>query len=317
MWISRNPKRSAAKRKVGNDTVPKVSSPKSGKKENKSNGIIPSSLNPFLGWTRLSACQIRRSRTKRRRTQNAPSGEPLLSVSGKAIFFIHDPRAIDDDKNNNNDTKSWFQGRFFPSVGLSSNNGSRASPTSVVSDQKQFPITSNSLSSWGLLAVQNTVEDECLHDECGGYRELDVTIIRNKPTTHNWMRSSTSTTDSASSKIRSTIQNIEWTGGDMMRLSTSPYSSSLSADEIGLNFEPNTLMEGDKAMNVATKYFPSLVKRLHIDNLMNENGEESSSSSASDDMIIVGDMTVVAPKSFVRPLNVSLADQEEDGLWND
>lgn len=112
----------------------------------------------------------------------------------------------------------------------------------------------------------------------------------------------------------------------MMRLSTDPYSLSSSAtslrmDENGVKFEPKTLMEGEKAMEIASKYFPSLVKRLQIHKLMNEEGTgttpTSSSSSLCDDaMVVIGDMSIVAPKSFVRPQSVSMAgaggDSDED-----
>lgn len=114
----------------------------------------------------------------------------------------------------------------------------------------------------------------------------------------------------------------------MMRLSTDPYSLSSSAaplpmNENGVKFEPKTLMEGDKALVVASKYFPSMVKRLQIHNLMNDEGVETASSSVSccdDIMVIIGDMSIVAPKSFVRPQSSSLTgtgDSDEDGLWND
>lgn len=345
-WISRNPRKRSASRpntkkdeavpKNNNDTNQSPSTADSSK-DNKNNNGIPASLNPFLGWTQLSACHVRRPRNKRRRIQN--DGEPLLCVEGKAIFFLHDPRAADsnnkseEDGNVGDGNKPWFQGRFFPSFGLSSNNGSRASPTSVVasSDQQQPlstispPLTS---SSWGLLAVQNAIDDECLLDDCGGYRELDLTIIRNKPNTHYRLsRPSSAASASNNNKLRWTVENVEWTGGDMMRLSTDPYSLSSSAaslpmDENGVKFEPKTLMEGDKAMAIASKYFPSMVKRLQIHNLMNDEGEESASSSTfcDDILVIIGDMSIVAPKSFVRPQSIAFAgtgDSDEDGLWND
>ena len=355
-WISRNPRRKrSAPSKTTNDSEAvsnnifnsSPSTAANSKDDNNKNNGIPPSLNPFLGWTQLSACHVRRQRNnsaKRRRTQNTTNnGEPLLCVEGKAIFFIHDPRAADnnskDDEGSNdgeNKSKPWFQGRFFP--GLSSNNdgnnnnGSRASPTSVVSSGQQqlLPTTSSSTalatSSWGLLAIQNAIEDECLLDDCGGYRELDLTIIRNKPNNHYRQRPTSSAAASRTNdnKTRWVIENVEWTGGDMMRLSTDPYSLSSSAaplpmNENGVKFEPKTLMEGDKAMVVASKYFPSMVKRLQIHNLMNDEGVETASSSV-DIMVIIGDMSIVAPKSFVRPQSSSLAgtgDSDEDGLWND
>eukprot|EP00573_Skeletonema_grethae_P007919 CAMPEP_0201700522 /NCGR_PEP_ID=MMETSP0578-20130828/28836_1 /ASSEMBLY_ACC=CAM_ASM_000663 /TAXON_ID=267565 /ORGANISM="Skeletonema grethea, Strain CCMP 1804" /LENGTH=360 /DNA_ID=CAMNT_0048187591 /DNA_START=48 /DNA_END=1130 /DNA_ORIENTATION=- len=352
-WISRNPnrKRSAPKTK-NNEAVPNNINPSpstaDSSDDNKNNNGIPASLNPFLGWTQLSACHVRRPRNKRRRIQNSTNtGEPLLCVEGKAIFFLHDPRAAENNnKDEEGDTggdenKPWFQGRFFPSFGLAPNNGgninncSRASPTSVVvsSDQQQLLPTSSPLltsSSWGLLAVQNAIEDECLLDDCGGYRELDLTIIRNKPNNHYRLSrpsSSAAASNNNNNKLRWVVENVEWTGGDMMRLSTDPYSlsspaASLPKDENGVKFEPKTLMEGKKAMTIASKYFPSLVKRLQIHNLMNEEGEESTSSSSSCDdvMVIVGDMSIVAPKSFVRPQSIAMAgpgDSDEDGLWND
>jgi hypothetical protein len=341
-WISRNPRRSAPK--TNDDaTVPSATAAADNSDENKRSGIPPS-LNPFLGWTKLSACHVRRPRKRRRINQNINNDEPLLKMSGKAIFFLHDPRAADNnskDEDNDGDGKPWFQGRFFPSSGLSSNNNvSRASPTSVVSGQQQLLSTSSSSSSssWGLLAVQNAIEDECLLDDCGGYRELDLTIIRNKPNDHHRLsRPAVSSSSSAaaaaatstnSNKLRWIIENVEWTGGDMMRLSTDPYSLSSSAtslrmDENGVKFEPKTLMEGEKAMEIASKYFPSLVKRLQIHKLMNEEGTgttpTSSSSSLCDDaMVVIGDMSIVAPKSFVRPQSVSMAgaggDSDEDGI---
>lgn len=347
-WIPRNPRRSAAPKTnddnddavlpidYNNNNNSSQNNSDDGSKSN--NEIPPPSLNPFLGWTKLSACQVRRPRRKRRRIQNANNNddEPLLRVSGKAIFFLHDPRAADnnnkdeeeEEDNDGDDTnKPWFQGRFFPSFGLSSNNdsndGSRVSPTSVVSGQQQLLSTSSSSSSsWGLLAVQNAIEDECLLDDCGGYRELDLTIIRNKPTNPYRLSrpssSSSSTNTKNNTKIRWVIENVEWTGGDMMRLSTDPYSlsssaaSSLSMDENGVKFEPETLMEGDKAMGVASKYFPSLVKRLQIHKLTNEEGTEEEEA-----MVIVGDMSIVAPKSFLFPGFHFGTASDDDGLWND
>mmetsp|Transcript_10427 Transcript_10427/g.15795 ORF Transcript_10427/g.15795 Transcript_10427/m.15795 type:complete len:379 (-) Transcript_10427:209-1345(-) len=370
-WISRNPRRKRSAPKTKKEAVPAVpntttnvnpspsTADSSDGNKNNSNGI-PSSLNPFLGWTKLSACHVRRPRNNKRRrrfqnTNNNNNGdEPLLCVEGKAIFFLHDPRAAESnnkneegDNNDGDENKPWFQGRFFPSFGLSSNNnggnnntnGSRASPTSVVvsSDQQQLLSTTSpqslTSSSWGLLAVQNSIQDECLLDDCGGYRELDLTIIRNKPNNQYRLSSSSSTTASNTNnnKLRWVIENVEWTGGDMMRLSTDPYSlsslaaASLPMDENGVKFEPKTLMEGDKAMAIASKYFPSMVKRLQIHKLMNEEeeeGEESTFSSVSCDdiMVIIGDMSIVAPKSFVRPQSGAVAgtgDSDEDGLWND
>ena len=75
-------------------------------------------------------------------------------------------------------------------------------------------------------------------------------------------------------------------------------------------------MEGDRAMEVAKKYFPAMVKRLHIDSVTNE------SDKMSDAMLIIGDLTFVAPVSFVKMRNAGASrgggySSEDDGLWND
>ena len=89
-------------------------------------------------------------------------------------------------------------------------------------------------------------------------------------------------------------------------------------------------MEGKKALEVADKYFPSMVKRLRIHNVTNNDfdGEEEIVGAGGEDnaaMVLIGDMEVVAPMSFVRMgNNVRFAsrnddddDSDEDGLWND
>ena len=215
----------------------------------------------------------------------------------------------------------YFFGQMISSTNNNQNNNhnNRVSPTSVVSGQHLLPSSSSSMNSWGLLAVQNAVEDECLLDDCGGYRELDLTIIRNKPpSSRNIVGRNT---NSNSNKLRWVISDIDWTGGNMMRLTTDPYSglATLPMDENGMAFDPKTLLEGDKAIQFASKYFPSLVKRLQIQNLMNEEGTGASSSTTDDAMVIIGDMTIVASQSFVHPQHVTIAgaDADEDGLWND
>lgn len=329
-WISRNPKRKTAlpKKETTNDDADAAD-------DNYLSNKIPSSLAPFLGWTKMTSCCVR-PRKRRRVQNNANNNEPLVRVSGRAIFFLHDPNSAnnkdnDEEQDNDGDTddsnKPWFQGRFFPSFGMSNNNNqnndhnNRVSPTSVVvSGQHMLPSSSSPMNSWGLLAVQNAVEDECLLDDCGGYRELDLTIIRNKPTSSRNIVGRN--TNSNSNKLRWVISDIDWTGGNMMRLTTDPYSglATLPMDENGMAFDPKTLLEGDKAIQFASKYFPSLVKRLQIQNLMNEEGTGASSSTSCDDaMVIIGDMTIVASQSFVHPQHVTMAgvDTDEDGLWND
>ena len=184
--------------------------------------------------------------------------------------------------------------------------------------------------SWGLLATQNVVIDECLTCSEGGYRELDLTFIRTKKHQHQqstMMRmSSSSNNKKKDKKVRWVSQDVIWTGGNMMNLTTDPYSSSsttISNTEPGVKFETQKLMEGTKAMDIASKYFPSMVKRLEIHDVTNESYEK-----ASDAMVLIGDMEVVVPVSFAKLGNnnskVGFArrlggddSSDDDGLWND
>ena len=80
----------------------------------------------------------------------------------------------DDDDEEKEKRTMWFQGRFFP--GTSSNHG--RSPTSVAGAGGRSGVGvgvgvggGGVASSWGMLAVQNEVVDECLACAEGGYRE--------------------------------------------------------------------------------------------------------------------------------------------------
>jgi len=252
-------------------------------------------------------------------------------------FFIHDPRPGESD--DKDESKIWFQGRFFPSIGGSTNaNNARGakksiSPTSVLSSSTHDAAATPNFrmdNSWGLLATQNVVVDECLTCSEGGYRELDITFIQQKQqsSSSSYARSNNGSSNNKK-KVRWVSQDVVWTGGNMMMLSTDPYTSSttsISTDEPGMKFDTQKLMEGEKAIEVATKYFPSMVKRLQIHNVTNDNDDESTDKMMDDAMILIGDMEVVAPVSFVncnrrvgfaRRLGSRDDSSDDDGLWND
>jgi len=244
-------------------------------------------------------------------------------------FFIHDPRPGESD--DKDESKIWFQGRFFPNIGGTTRGTKKSiSPTSVLSSsQHEVAATPNFRmdNSWGLLATQNVVVDECLTCSEGGYRELDITFIQQKKES-SYARSNNGTSNNKK-KVRWVSQDVVWTGGNMMMLSTDPYTSSstsISTDEPGVKFDTQKLMEGKKAIEVATKYFPSMVKRLKIHNVTNDNDDESTDKMMDDAMILIGDMEVVAPVGFINSnRRVGFANRlgsrddssDDDGLWND
>ena len=250
-------------------------------------------------------------------------------------FFIHNPPESGGDT-------VWFQGRFFPS--MSSGNGGRSiggdsndenrrynSPTSVLLSSEQINRPIMAENSWGILATQNALVDECLACEEGGYRELDLTFVRRKT---RRTRREVVGENNKTTTARWAACDIVWTGGNMMTLNASLHAGDCD-DEDDVKFEPRKLVEGDAAMSIATRYFPEMTKRLRIHNVLSCDNESllSSSSSLSSSsaggkrsrsvdeeeeeeesnvpMVIIGDMQVIAPTSFVRMKGVALDDQND------
>ena len=94
---------------------------------------------------------------------------------------------------------------------------------------------------WGLLATQETL-DECLECKDGGYRQITLQVF---PYNKN-----------VSKEKPLKVGEIEWTGGDMMRLQSAEVS-----------METHSLWTGTKAVPYVEKYFGSLVKKLCGDEL--------------------------------------------------
>eukprot|EP00584_Thalassiosira_punctigera_P009217 CAMPEP_0172534334 /NCGR_PEP_ID=MMETSP1067-20121228/6732_1 /TAXON_ID=265564 ORGANISM="Thalassiosira punctigera, Strain Tpunct2005C2" /NCGR_SAMPLE_ID=MMETSP1067 /ASSEMBLY_ACC=CAM_ASM_000444 /LENGTH=323 /DNA_ID=CAMNT_0013319111 /DNA_START=69 /DNA_END=1037 /DNA_ORIENTATION=- len=318
-WISRKRKRRAENDAGGQSaasvarppslTINDTDAPTSSSLTTATGAIIPASLMPHLGWTKLSACHARPRVKRRRRDDDWDQEEGVRKVAGRAVFFIHDPRPGGETAERD-ESKIWFQGRFFPSAGAGSVRRNN-SPTSVSSERVAPPSGGSAANtSWGLLAVQNEIVDECLTCSEGGYRELDLTFIRKK--TNAWSRKE--------KKVRWAAHDVVWNGGNMMALSTDPYCSPyspLSNEGPGVKFEPQKLMEGERAMEVAEKYFPSMAKRLRIHDVTNGGGESEATSLEA--MVIIGDLEVVAPASFVNVRRVIAShldgSSDVDGLW--
>ena len=187
----------------------------------------------------------------------------------------------------------WFQGYFIPQVANDKdivnnnryNNDSITDNThssSVLASHTTTATTTSSSSSsanyWGLLGQQQEI-DECLQCADGGYRELKLTIYpyNNK-------------------KI--VISNVEWTGGDMMRL---------LQPEGRVRLEPQQLWTEQQAVPFCKRYFGGLLRRLQEeeDNEAEDNHQDAASSQEEKDRvlqlipdvaIIVGAMELHLPK---------------------
>lgn len=167
----------------------------------------------------------------------------------------------------------------------------------------------NCIDSWGILAETGANDvDDCLLCPDGGYRILDLTFLR---------RAGNGKGVSVKEKYRRrwTARDLVWTGGNMMALTTEDYSLPLpssmsmskkkknnsgSADHDQapfVNFEPCKLVEGKPAIELAAKYFPLLVRRLQVRDMI-EDGI-GSGGRLEDVMVLIGNMQVSAPASFV------------------
>ena len=216
-------------------------------------------------------------------------------------FFLHDPHAEDGGDGN-----MWFQGRFFPTAG--GGDGTSRSPTSVLS--AAGPPPSPGGGSWGLLAVQNTIDDGCLACTEGGYREVDLTFSRPTPTVAGG--------EEGKKKARWTARDVAWTGGDLLRLATDPCAANAAAPlrttAPGVRFEPHRLVGGPRALELAAKCFPALVARLL-------RRHDVADERRAEVLVVVGDLEVAAPAALVGggragdPRGVEPA--EDDGLWED
>lgn len=192
-----------------------------------------------------------------RNRRTSSSALPLKKTISNKKERIHDGHAIFCLHDTTN--PSWFQGYFLP------------------------PNTAN---PWGLLAVQEEI-DKCLECESGGYRRLTLKLPNHHPRIINNNNSATSTTR---------ISGIDWTGGDMMRLSN---------DKVEMNTQ--RLLTGKEALPYVEKYFGSLLKRLQEEYFDDEKDEEQEQHEESttilkwlpDIAIVMGPMSIV----FARQRN--------------
>lgn len=245
----------------------------------------------------------------------APAHCYSLSTS-TCQFFIHDPLFDNSDVSDDVDygkiseeersiigggKKIWFQGRFFPSV------GEGESRTDYYS----------SMESWGILAETGANDaDDCLLCPDGGYRILDMTFLRQSENIQGVSKEGGRTDNKQplpqfQFRRRWTVRDLIWTGGNMMALATEDYSlplptSSMLNKKISLNhdtvpcvnFEPFKLLEGNPAIELASKYFPQLVRRLQVRDII-EDGDGIGARSLDHAMVLIGDMQVSGPASFV------------------
>lgn len=124
---------------------------------------------------------------------------------------------------------------------------------------------------WGLLAVQEEL-DECLECADGGYHQVTLTVF---PRSTNNQRK------------KQSWKNVEWTGGDMMKL---------DAEHVAM--ETDRMITGSKAVPYINRYFTSIVEKMRI--------EEGSASASV--LELLPDIAIL-----VGPMRITLSNRE-DGM---
>ena len=142
----------------------------------------------------------------------------------------------------------WFQGFFFP----------ESNQRDVLWGGRPQSAATSRQTPWRLLATQRPVDD-CLACQQGGYRVVDLEVHYNRPCRPSISSSSSSPgsgkQDSNSTPAPTTtatteevFQGIEWTGGDMMHLS-SPH----------VTLQPQRLATGPVAAAMARQVFGTML----------------------------------------------------------
>jgi hypothetical protein len=143
---------------------------------------------------------------------------------------------------------SWLQGYFFPKA-------SSLSSSSYYTTCTKKP--------WGLLALQEELDD-CLACADGGFRRLTLKIY--KP-------------EEEKGTPPKQISNIDWTGGDMMRL---------SHDDVTM--DTDKLYAGARALPYLNKCFATMVEKLRKE--CDVDGESPILEWMPDVAILVGTLSV-------------------------
>jgi len=115
---------------------------------------------------------------------------------------------------------------------------------------------------WGLLAIQEAI-DKCLQCTDGGYRQISLTVMPYQQ------------------RQKVTWKEIDWTGGDMIKLRGQKMS-----------FEPERCLSGSRAVPFVEKYFRTLITKLQNEG----EGYEKVLDVAPNVAIVIGNMKVIVPK---------------------
>jgi len=206
-----------------------------------------------------------------------PQQEDSMIVKGTAVFCLPEPDC------------EWFQGYLF--VSSSSSSSSTASTGSAIPSQ------------YGLLARQQEI-DECLQCADGGYREITLqatpfgTRISNNPSIQH--------SSAAKDSSLLMIDNIQWTGGDMMRLRSSTRSSKVPGhNTTTVVMDAAQVWTGRDAQARVEGIFGSLLRRLRTRSDQEDEDDDQAASSSSVQDLMPNVAVVSGPMELRIPMNAA------------
>mmetsp|Transcript_20101 Transcript_20101/g.49344 ORF Transcript_20101/g.49344 Transcript_20101/m.49344 type:complete len:182 (+) Transcript_20101:421-966(+) len=140
---------------------------------------------------------------------------------------------------------------------------------------------------WGILATKEEI-DACMECDNGGYRRITVKVFH--------------APSSNSSSQTTSLMGIDWTGGDMMRLSN---------DKVEMNTQ--RLLTGKDALPYLKQYFMGMLRKLQhacsddddATSADNDKGEEARIFELFPDVaVLVGKMSIVLSQQDVNTSTV-------------
>ena len=201
------------------------------------------------------------------KTNSRESDDKTCTLEGKAVFCLHD---IDCE---------WFQGHFIPS----GNTGWKG--------QEALHIPA----SLGILCIQKRM-DECMVCADGGYRELDMKVIRFR-------------------KAKNFSIPCISTGGDMLRIRSDNMSEDKgnrrSITSRSVAFDTKRVLTGYEAIPFLRRFFKKIIRQILSDNIEYVSDNDLL-ELLPDIAIVVGEMAISAEKSFMLPTSSNPTSDEEN-----
>jgi len=159
-----------------------------------------------------------------------------------------------------------------------------------INARNSVTLGGSSVNSLGLLATQREDLDDCLQCSDGGYREIDLTLsVREKGP-------------------KLCVERLPCTGGDMLQIRTPLEEGSngtVKVRDTNVTFDADQIITGQRVGPLVRTYFSSLLTNHDVCVL----------EQLPDCAIVVGDMNITVPKSFLNKKPDIVVNIKGDDDW--